>query len=306
MSKNLKSWVLLLILACIWGSSFMLMKKGMFTENGEKIFSALQVGNLRMLIASSILLPLSLYNLKKIKNKKQLLYLCIVGFCGNFFPAFLFTYAETEVSSGFAGMLNSFTPIFTLVLGFVLFSNRMTKFQVIGTIIGTIGIYFLITSGKNVSFKGDWSHIFAIILATFLYGLSLNTIKYKLQDLSAAEITSLGFLLVFLPSLFGFFFLNTASVFLENSEAMNGFSAIAILAIVGTALAVFLFNGIIRVSSALFASGVTYFIPIVAVIIGFYYGETISNWQILAMFIVLIGVVLANYGAKLFSRSKKT
>jgi drug/metabolite transporter (DMT)-like permease len=306
MSKNLKSWVLLLILACIWGSSFMLMKKGMFTENGEKIFSALQVGNLRMLIASSILLPLSLFNLKKIKNKKQLLYLCIVGFCGNFFPAFLFTYAETEVSSGFAGMLNSFTPIFTLVLGFLLFSNRMTKFQVIGTIIGTIGIYFLITTGKNASFKGDWSHIFAIIIATFLYGLSLNTIKYKLQEFSASEITSLGFLLVFLPSLFGFFFLNTATVFLESSEAMNGFSAIAILAIVGTALAVFLFNGIIRVSSALFASGVTYFIPIVAVIIGFYYGETISNWQILAMFIVLIGVVLANYGAKLFSRSKKT
>ena len=99
---------------------------------------------------------------------------------------------------------------------------------------------------------------------------------------------------------------NSATVFSENSAAMNGFSAIAILAIVGTALAVFLFNGIIRVSSALFASGVTYFIPIVAVIIGFYYGETISNWQILAMFIVLIGVVLANYGAKLFSRSKKT
>ena len=284
----------------------MLMKKGMFTEDGEKIFSALQVGNLRMLIASTILLPLSLYNLKKIKNKKQLLYLCIVGFCGNFFPAFLFTYAETEVSSGFAGMLNSFTPIFTLILGFLLFSNHMTKFQVVGTIIGTIGIYFLITSGKNVLFKGDWSHIFAIIIATFLYGLSLNTIKYKLQEFSASEITSLGFLLVFLPSLFGFFFLNTATVFLESSEAMNGFYAIAILAIVGTALAVFLFNGIIRVSSALFASGVTYFIPIVAVIIGFYYGETISNWQILAMFIVLIGVVLANYGAKLFSRSKKT
>ena len=203
-------------------------------------------------------------------------------------------------------MLNSFTPIFTLILGFVLFSNHMTKFQVVGTIIGTIGIYFLISSGKNVSFKGDWSHIFAIITATFLYGLSLNTIKYKLQEFSAAEITSLGFLLVFLPSLFGFFYFNTASVFSEKSEAMNGFFAIAILAIVGTALAVFLFNGIIRVSSALFASGVTYFIPIVAVIIGFYYGETISNWQISAMFIVLIGVVLANYGAKLFSRSKKT
>ena len=283
----------------------MLMKKGMFSEDGTEIFSAMQVGNLRMLIASAILLPLSVYNLKKLKNKKQLLYLSIVGFCGNFFPAFLFTYAETAVSSGFAGMLNSFTPIFTLILGFLLFSHHLTRFQVVGTIIGTIGICFLISAGKSISFEGDWSHIFAIILATFLYGLCLNTIKHKLQEFSAAEITSLGFLLVFLPSLLGFFYFDTSAVFTTNPEAMNGFYAIVILAVVGTVLAVFLFNGIISVSSALFASGVTYFIPIVAVIIGFYYGETISNWQILAMFIVLIGVVLANNGTKLFSKNKK-
>ena len=305
MSKNLKSWILLILLACIWGSSFILMKKGMFSEDGTEIFSALQVGNLRMLIATAILLPLSLYNLKKIKNKKQLLYLCIVGFCGNFFPAFLFTYAETGVSSGFAGMLNSFTPIFTLILGFLLFYQKLNKFQVIGTLTGTIGACFLIMAGKNISFDGDWSHIFAIILATFLYGLSLNTIKHKLQEFSATEITSLGFILVFLPSLLGFFYFDTSAVFKDNPEAMNGFYAIAILGVVGTALAVFLFNGIIRVSSALFASGVTYFIPIVAVIIGFYYGETISNWQILAMFVVLSGVVLANNGNKLFSKNKK-
>jgi drug/metabolite transporter (DMT)-like permease len=305
MSKNLKGWVLLILLACIWGSSFMLMKKGMFSEDGTEIFSDVQVGNLRMLIASAILLPLSLYNLKKIKNKKQLLYLSIVGFCGNFVPAFLFTYAETVVSSGFAGMLNSFTPIFTIILGFLLFSHHLTRFQVVGTIIGTIGICFLITAGKSISFEGDWNHIFAIILATFLYGLSLNTIKHKLQEFSASEITSLGFLLVFLPSLLGFFYFDTSDVFTNNPEAMNGFYAIAILGVVGTALAVFLFNGIIRVSSALFASGVTYFIPIVAVIIGFYYGETISNWQILAMFVVLSGVVLANNGTKLFSKNKK-
>lgn len=277
----------------------------MFSEDGTEIFSAMQVGNLRMLIASAILLPLSVYNLKKIKNKKQLLYLSIVGFCGNFFPAFLFTYAEIGVSSGFAGMLNSFTPIFTLILGFLLFSHHLTRFQVVGTMIGTIGICFLIMAGKSISFEGDWSHIFAIIFATFLYGLSLNTIKHKLQEFSAAEITSLGFLLVFLPSLLGFFYFDTSAVFNHNPEVMNGFYAIVILAVVGTALAVFLFNGIISISSALFASSVTYFIPIVAVIIGFYYGETISNWQILAMFVVLSGIVLANNGTKLFSKNKK-
>lgn len=302
MSQNLKSWVLLLLLACIWGSSFMLMKKGMFTEDGLKIFSPLQVGNLRMLIASGVLLPLSIYNLRKIKRLKQFLFLGIVGFCGNFFPAFLFTYSETAVSSGFAGMLNSFTPIFTLILGFALFSQNLNKFQVLGTIIGTIGACCLIMAGKSVLFKGSWSPILAIILATFFYGLSLNTIKYKLQEFTAAEITSLGFLLVFLPSLFGFFYFDTFSVFIENKEAMNGFYHIVVLAVIGTALAVFIFNGIISVSSALFASGVTYFIPIVAIIIGFYFGESISSLQLLAMLIILSGVVLANYGATLFSK----
>lgn len=305
MTKNLKSWILLLLLACIWGSSFILMKKGMFATDGSKIFSALQVGNLRMLITSGILLPLSIYNLRKIKNIKQFLFLGIVGFCGNFFPAFLFPYAEITVSSGFAGMLNSFTPIFTLILGFLLFSQNLKKHQVLGTIIGTMGACFLILAGKNSSLEGNWSHIFAIIIATFLYGLSLNTIKHKLQNFSASEITSLGFLIVFLPSLVGFFYFDTLRVFTQNKEAMNGFYYISILAIVGTALAVFLFNGIIRVSSALFASGVTYFIPIVAILIGLYFGESISNWQILAMLIILIGLVLANYGEKLFFKKKK-
>ncbi len=305
MTKNLKSWILLLLLACIWGSSFILMKKGMFAADGSKIFSALQVGNLRMLIASGILLPLSIYNLRKIKNIKQFLFLGIVGFCGNFFPAFLFPYAEITVSSGFAGMLNSFTPIFTLILGFLLFSQNLKKHQVLGTIIGTMGACFLILAGKNSSLEGNLSHIFAIIIATFLYGLSLNTIKHKLQNFSASEITSLGFLIVFLPSLVGFFYFDTFKIFNQNKEAMNGFYYISILAIVGTALAVFLFNGIIRVSSALFASGVTYFIPIVAILIGLYFGESISNWQILAMLIILSGLVLANYGEKLFFKKKK-
>jgi drug/metabolite transporter (DMT)-like permease len=297
MSKQTISWLLLLLLACIWGSSFILMKKGMFTEDGTAIFSSQQVGSLRMLIAALALLPISMSKLKKL-SWKNVLPLAIVGFCGNFFPAFLFTYAETGISSGLAGMLNSFTPIFTIIIGFLFFNTKLTNKQILGTVIGTLGIIALVLTGKTASLNGDWEHILAIVLATLLYAISLTTIKNKLSNFNSFEITSLAFLIIFPFSIGGFFLTDTIQTFNSNPMAYKGIFYIIILSIVGTALAVVLFNRIIAFSSALFASSVTYFIPIVAVLIGFTFGETINLWQVLSMLIVLSGVIIANISLK--------
>ncbi len=295
MTKELKGWILLILLACIWGSSFILMKKGMYAADGTVIFSDGQVGALRMLIAALALVPFAILSLKKIKSWKQFLMLAIVGISGNFLPAFLFTYAETGLSSGFAGMLNSFTPIFAILIGFFVFKIRLSMIQIIGVAIGTIGIVLLMIAGKNLSITGNWNHIFAIVLATLFYGISLNTIKHTLQMFKAIEITSLAFFIVLLPSFFANVQLDTWGTLTGNKHAMEGLGYISILAIVGTALAVILFNQIISYSSTLFASSVTYFIPIVAVIIGVYFGEQIGWYQIGAMGIVLLGVFIANY-----------
>jgi drug/metabolite transporter (DMT)-like permease len=297
MSKQTISWLLLLLLACIWGSSFILMKKGMFAEDGTAIFSSEQVGSLRMLIAALALLPISIGKLKKL-SWKNILPLAIVGFCGNFFPAFLFTYAETGISSGLAGMLNSFTPIFTIIIGFLFFKTKLTNKQIIGTVIGTLGIIALVLTGKTASLNGDWDHILSIVLATLLYAISLTTIKNKLSNFNSFEITSLAFLIIFPFSIGGFFLTDTIQTFNSNPMAYQGIFYIIILSIVGTALAVVLFNRIIAFSSALFASSVTYFIPIVAVLIGFTFGETINLWQVLSMLIVLSGVIIANISLK--------
>ena len=297
MSKQTISWLLLLLLACIWGSSFILMKKGMFADDGKIIFTSQQVGSLRMLIAALALLPISITKLNKL-TWKSVFPLAIVGFCGNFFPAFLFTYAETGISSGLAGMLNSFTPIFTIIIGFLIYKTKLTKKQILGTIIGTVGIIALVLTGKNASLNGDWEHILSIVLATLLYAISLTTIKNKLSDFSSFEITSLGFFIIMPFSLAGFFLTDTISTFKSNPLASQGIFYILILSIVGTALAVVLFNRIIAFSSALFASSVTYFIPIVAVFIGFAFGETINLWQILSMLVVLSGVIIANVSLK--------
>ena len=297
MSKQTISWLLLLLLACIWGSSFILMKKGMFAEDGTVIFSSQQVGSLRMLIAALALLPISIGKLKKL-SWKNILPLAIVGFCGNFFPAFLFTYAETGISSGLAGMLNSFTPIFTIIIGFLFFKTKLTNKQILGTVIGTLGIIALVLTGKTASLNGDWDHILAIVLATLLYAISLTTIKNKLSNFNSFEITSLAFLIIFPFSIGGFFLTDTIQTFNSNPMAYQGILYIIILSIVGTALAVVLFNRIIAFSSALFASSVTYFIPIVAVFIGFAFGETLTIGQILSMLVVLTGVVIANVSLK--------
>lgn len=307
MKSNLKSWLLLVLLACIWGSSFILMKKGMFNEQHEAIFSSTQVGAMRMLIAGLVLLPFSIQVLRQLKDPKDLRYFCIVGVCGNFIPAFLFTYAETHISSGLAGIMNSFTPIFTLLVGFLFFANKITRFQVMGTIIGFGGITVLVFTGGDVSaHSGELLPSLAIVLATLLYGISLNTIKFKLSAYKPIHVAAGGFATVFIPSIIGFFAFDTISVFKRHPDAMNGFAAVVILAVVGTAFAVFLFNGIIQSSSALFASSVTYLIPIVAVMIGTYFHESISKTQVLCMFIVIFGVLLANYGHLILKKVSKT
>lgn len=306
MTKELRSFLLLLVLACIWGSSFILMKKGMYTLDGEVIFTAPQVGALRMLIAGLALSPFAVMHVKKIKTWKQFVALSIVGFTGNFFPAFLFTYAETGLSSGFAGMLNSFTPIFTILIGFMIFKVRLNFIQLIGVFIGTSGIVLLMIAGKSLSMTGTWFHILAIVLATFMYAISLNTIKHTLQMFTAIEITSLAFFIVLIPAAIANFTFGTAQTFQTSEHALHGLGYITILSLVGTAFAVVLFNRIISVSSALFASSVTYFIPIVAVLIGLYFGEKISWGQVGSMLIVLIGVFIVNYWSLLKSKWTKT
>jgi drug/metabolite transporter (DMT)-like permease len=306
MRNDKKNWGLLLLLACVWGSSFILMKRGMFTIANEPIFSDSQVASLRMTIAALALLPFAIKGIKSIKTLKELALLAVVGFTGNFIPAYLFTYSETGISSGYAGMLNSFTPIFSMLIGLLIFNVRITFIQFIGLIIGTFGIVFLVLAGnnsaENLNMVGTWRHVAAIVFATFLYGISLNTIKHTLQKFKAIEITSLAFVIVLIPSIIANIKFGTYNTITTNSHALEGLGYIAILSIIGTAFAVILFNQLITATSTLFASSVTYFIPIVAVFIGISFGETINIQQISAMLIILLGVFIANYWVVLFAK----
>ena len=245
-------------------------------------------------MASIVFLPLLPKLLRNLQRKKDLLFFTVVGFGGNLIPAFLFTYAEQTLDSGIAGIMNSFTPIFTIIVGMLLFRTKINTQQIIGTIIGFAGITWLIFLSKPVQSGFELTPALAILFATFLYGLSLNTIKHKLANYTAIQVASGGFSMAFLPAFIGLFFFHTPRVFIDNPDALSSFGYISILGLIGTAFAVIIFNLIIAQTTAVAASTVTYFIPIIAVAIGVWNGEHFIWQQLLSMLVIISGVLLVN------------
>lgn len=284
-----KPWfqfLILLLLAFIWGSSFILMKIGL------KSFSSEQAAGIRMLLASLVLLPYSLKNLKFLR-KKDVTSLLIAGFIGSFIPAFLFTKAQTEISSALAGMLNSLTPIFTLIIGILFYKTKTKWLQVTGLILGFFGAVGLITSGQDLSFGKINSYALLIVLATLFYGININVVKARLSHLSGVQITSLSFFFTGPAALIYLSTTDFAPVFQSANWPIH-FAALATLGIMGTALAMLLMNSLIRNSSAVFASSVTYIIPVFAILWGVLDGEKVTVLHLACMSFILLGVYLTN------------
>ncbi len=297
MSGTLKSWLLLLLLSCVWGSSFVLIKMGLFDPEGNVRLPADQLGALRVSFAFLALSPI-LFKSFKYLTKKNILFLIIAGVCGNGLPAFLFAFAETTLDSSITGMLNSLVPLFTILIGAIFFEFRIRRIHIVGIAVAMFGTFLIVQESlMGAKFSGQMKlPLLAVVLATICYATSLNVIKYKLSEVKSTAITALSFLMV---SPFAITYLATSD-FINRVQVQEnilpGIGSILVLAIVGTALAVLLFNQLIKVSSPIFASSVTYFIPIVAMVIGWLIGETITSVQLVGMGILISGVLIINKG----------
>ena len=279
-------FAMLLFLALIWGSSFILMKIGLNS------FSSVQAACTRIVLAWLVLLPYSVRHLKGLQ-KKDLKYLLVAGFFGSLIPAFLFMKAETRIDSALAGMLNSLTPVFTLIVG-LLFLNIKTRWlQVVGICLGFIGALGIISSGESISIRNVNVYSFFIVAATICYAININTVKTHLTHLKGVQITSLSFFFIGPVALVIFFTTNFKSVVQSDNWGIH-FAALAFLGIICTAFAMLIMNSLIRYTSAVYASSVTYIIPIFAIFWGLLDAEPITWLHIIFMAIVLIGVYLIN------------
>lgn len=288
MNSARSRWLILFILSIIWGSSFILIKKALIN------LDPIQVGALRIIFTALALFTVGLRNISQV-NKKQWYYIVITALLGTFFPAFLFSFAVQKIDSSIVSILNSLTPLNTLLVGAFFFGFSFLRKQFIGVIIGLIGALFLILKGADLNPDQNYLYAVFVVIASVGYAFNVNILKKHLDDLNALTIVTGNFIVIFIPALIilwytDFFELKT----IRNAESSLWY--LVLLSVFGTAMAKTLFNKLIQISSPIFSSSVTYLIPIVAIFWGVLDGERLYFGQFLAGFLILLGVYLTNKG----------
>ncbi len=282
-----KKWLYLIVLSLIWGTSFILIKKGLVG------LTQIQLGSLRTVLTAIILFSVGLPTLKQIKGPHWK-WIALSALCGTFFPAFLFAFAQKHIDSAVASILNSLTPLATAVLGYLVFSIYTTRRQMMGVFIGLIGSVMLIMAGAQINpHQNHWYGIL-VLIASVGYALNVNIIKKYLNELSPLAIATGNFVVIVIPALLILISTGYFNEVWTAPEIQISTGYIAILALFGTALAKILFNKMIQISSPVFASSVTYTMPVVAVMWGVFDGERFGWSQVVAAIIILGGVYLAN------------
>ena len=283
-----KKWIYLIALSLIWGSSFILIKKSLIG------LSPLQVGSLRI-VFSSIMIFLIAFNKIKTIQKDKWRWIAVSAVIGTFFPAFLFAFAETQIDSAVAAILNSLVPMNTVLIGLAVFKISTTKTQSVGVIIGFIGTSVLIISGSDLNPDQNYLYSGLVIICSILYATNVNLIKKYLYDVNAVAIAAGQFFVIFVPSIIvlvysGFFDLE----FRNNDLLYDSLLYVLLLSFFGTAMAKILFNKLIQISSPVFASSVTYSMLIISVLWGILDGELFNINQAVATILIIIGVYLSN------------
>ncbi len=277
---------LLLLLSLIWGSSFILMKKGL------AYFSFPQVAAIRIFCAGVVLLPSGIMLIGK-KPLGEWKYAFIVGMTGNFIPAFMFALAITQLASSITGVLNALTPMFTLLLGVWLFNTPMYKKQTVGLMlgfIGSVGLSLVKSDGQIGEFN---LYVIYVVIAALCYAVNANVIKIQCAHMKPVHLTSMAMICV--GPIAGIYLFSTD--FLErftSTEAWIAFGYVAFLGIIGTSVAVILFNVLIQKTSAVYATSVTYIIPLVAIGFGMLDGERLFLLHYLGISLILFGVYMVN------------
>jgi drug/metabolite transporter (DMT)-like permease len=284
--KNSK-WYLLLFLGCVWGSSFILMQQGL------KGVTSLQLGSLRILFAAVFLFIVGFKQIPLIPSYKWK-YIALTSLFGTFIPAFLFAFALSKIDGSISSILNSLTPLNTLLVGLVFFNLPIIRSQLFGVIIGFVGCSLLVFFGKENGTSENLYYALLIVIASLFYGINVNLIKKYLSDLKPLTISTGNFLVMFVPALCVLYFTGFFDI-VSQEKVQTSLYYIAILGIVGTGFSNILFFKLIQLSSPVFASSVTYIIPIVAIFLGYFFkNEVLSLLQILGSLIVLVGVYFSS------------
>tara|TARA_Y200000002_G_scaffold104206_1_gene84900 strand:+ start:1986 stop:2873 length:888 start_codon:yes stop_codon:yes gene_type:complete len=288
LSKKINQIFTLCILGLIWGSSFILMKRGL------QSYPPIEITLYRIFIVFLVFAPIGIKDFFKIQKKTGLI-LLLSAIIGSVIPYFLFIKAQTKIDSSLNGILNSITPLFTLVFGVILFKQKTNLKAISGVLLGLIGASGLIilSNGTNNSLSGDYYYAILPVIGSACYALNINLIKNYLHEIPALKITSWSF--IFIGPIAGIillFYTDFTTHLIYNDVNYLNFLFINILGILGSGFAFWVFNLLIKETSSVFASSVTYLIPIVAIFWGVVDGEIFGILQGLLCLVIFCGIYM--------------
>lgn len=298
MNSSKLKYIYLVTLSVIWGTSFILIKKALGQSEDGLVLQPLQLGALRTIVSGVILIAIGIKSFLK-TERKYWTWLFISGLLGTFFPAFLFAYAQTEIDSAISAILNSTVPLITLILGAVVFGIAFSKTQLLGVIIGLCGAIGLVLAGMENN--PDQNYLFAglVFIACACYASNVNIIKRYLQDVKPLAIATGNFVFIIPLALIVFFSAGGTELEFTSTPVLESLGYILILCIFGTVAAKIMFNKLVQMTSPVFASSVTYLMPVVGLSWGMVDGEQFNIWQFAATAVIIFAVILV-------TRSKKS
>lgn len=279
------AYSILIFLSLIWGTSFILIKKALIT------FDPVEVACMRISISAIAFTPLLIWQLKNIDWSKWKFFL-LIGLTGSGIPAFMYAIAQTQISSTMSGVLNSLTPIFTLIVSILVYKNPFNLNKIQGVILGFVGaaILFILGDSGDVA-NNQWYGLF-VVFGTFCYGFSSNIVQHNLVGIRSLIISAVSFCMIGPPAIAYLFTTDIITDITTHPYGYQSLAAIAFLALVGTVMSSILFYYLVQVTDAVFGSTVAFIMPIVAIIWGVIDGEIFLLTDLIGMALILGGVYL--------------
>lgn len=292
---DLQSWLLLLSLTLIWGTSYIIMKKVLL------VYTPIEMASLRLAVAGLVCIPFlrkAVGHIPRDKFGKAF----FVGAIGSGIPAFLFAYAMSRISSSVGGIINSLSPLFTVLTGLLFWNIRAPAIKVLGIFIGFIGAVVLVFGKHGFELSGDVGYAVLPVIATFCYGLNSNFVRQNFPAANSVMLTALGMTMTGLPAIAILFFTD----FSQRLHQPGGLQALAYVSILGgfnTVVSNILFYKLIQRTGPLFAASVTYLIPIVAIAWGIADHEGIAAYHFAGLALILMGVYFVSRQGQVKSKS---
>jgi len=275
-----KYWALLIFLGALWGSAFM------FIKVATPEYGPVALVNARLIIASLIFLPILL-------RKKYLPLLApiwkhvlILSVINNMIPFTLFSYASLGSSSNILAILNATTAFNTMVIAYFWINESVTLKQIIGLILGFIGVIILVNPQNSAATL--ISSISCLFAAAFY---SLSTVFIQKNSAKTNKLVLIGWSIVFSAVLM----MPISYIYLP--ESMPSFEAnisAVWLGAVSTGLGFLGYVRLIDKIGAVKTSIVAYFLPVFGILWGYIFlDEKISTSVVIGCLVVLIGIFLA-------------